>query len=207
MHLEKIKHIIFDLGGVIIDIDPQRSYQALQAFATDREAKVLSEHVDLFLDYEKGIISSTEFRQGIRQLTQNTTLTDGQIDEAWNQMLLHIPEERIAVLKKLKDRFSLYVLSNTNDIHVPAFNAIVEKVCGEAGIHCFFDKVYFSHDMKMRKPEPDIYRHVLEENKLKPEETLFIDDRYENIEAAAALGIQTYHVNEAQDIIALFDHL
>lgn len=206
MDLQNIKNIIFDLGGVIIDVDTVRSFQALQDFSVNdgSDDKHLSENVQLFLDYEKGLISSQEFREGIRLLTRNKDLQDQQIDIAWNLMLLDIPTERIEVLKKLKDRFQLYVLSNTNDIHVPAFNRMVEKVCGEPGIDCFFDRVYFSHELNMRKPEPEIYRHVLEENDLQPEQTLFIDDRYENIQAAEALGMHTYHVAGEGGIVAFF---
>lgn len=209
MNLQNIKNIIFDLGGVIIDVDPPRSFQALQAFSMNQKSGdiVLSENVKLFLDYEKGLISSRKFREGVRTLTENTNLEDKQIDDAWNLMLLDVPLERIEILKKLKDRFQLFVLSNTNDIHVPAFNSMIEKVCGEPNIDCFFDRVYFSHEVQMRKPEPEIYRHVLEENNLNPEETLFIDDRYENIEAARGLGIQTYHVDNEGGIAAFFNHI
>lgn len=209
MDLQKIKNIIFDLGGVIIDVDPNRSFQALQAFAASRDsdADLFSESVSLFLDYEKGMISSDAFRKGIRALAKNDNLLDQQIDEAWNSMLLDIPLDRIDILKKLKKKYRLYVLSNTNDIHVPAFNGIVTKVCGELDIACFFDKVYFSHELQMRKPEPAIYEHVLKENSLKPEETLFIDDRYENIKAAEALGIKTFHVAKERGIVAFFENI
>lgn len=209
MDLHKIKNIIFDLGGVIIDIDPNRSFQALQAFVADEEngTDLFSESVSLFLDYEKGMISSDEFRKGIRTLARNDSLHDQQIDEAWNAMLLDIPLDRINVLKKLKSHYSLYVLSNTNDIHVPAFNSIVAKVCGESDIACFFDKVYFSHELQLRKPDPAIYAHVLKDNNLKPEETLFIDDRYENIKAAEALGIKTFLVEKERDIVAFFENI
>lgn len=209
MNLQNIKNIIFDLGGVIIDVDPPRSFQALQAFSMNQKSgdNFLSENVKLFLDYEKGLVSSRKFREGIRALTENTELEDKQIDDAWNMMLLDVPLERIEILKKLKDRFQLFVLSNTNDIHVPAFNSMIENVCGEPNIHCFFDRVYFSHEVQMRKPEPEIYRHVLEENNLNPEETLFIDDRYENIEAAGRLGIQTYHVDNEGGIVAFFNNI
>jgi len=206
MAISGVKHIIFDLGGVIIDIDPHLSFRALSDFYRGDQPgeKLLTENVTLFLDFEKGLISSEEFRGGIRSLTQNNALTDQQIDDAWNKMLLQIPIERFAVLEKIRPDYQLFVLSNTNAIHVPAFNKIVEKSSGKGDIGHFFDKVYFSHEMQLRKPEKQIYQQLLEENRLAPQKTLFIDDRLENIEAAASLGMQTFHVKEGRGIVDFF---
>ena len=206
MAIQDVQSIIFDLGGVIIDIDTKRSFQRLSSFyAGDKpEESLLSEHVDLFLNFEKGLISVAEFREGIRQLTENADLSDTLIDEAWNEMLLQIPKERFQVLERIRDQYQLFVLSNTNAIHVPAFNKIVEQTSGKADIAHFFDKVYFSHEMQKRKPEPAIYQQVLYENQLLPEKTLFIDDRLENIAAASSLGMQVFHVTPDLDIVEFF---
>lgn len=203
---EGIRNIIFDLGGVIIDIDTGLSFRELSSFYSGEQSgeALLSENVELFLNYEKGLISSADFRTGIRRLTENPELSDQQIDDAWNRMLLHIPEERLGVLEKIRPQYQLFVLSNTNAIHVPAFNQIVEKVSGKSDIGHFFDKVYFSHEMQKRKPEPEIYQQVMDENQLPPEETLFIDDRRENIEAAASLGMHVFHVTPEQGIVDFF---
>ncbi len=209
MNLNQIKNIIFDLGGVIIDIDPAQSYQALQALADvqNESSDWDPEKVSLFLDYEQGLITAQQFRDGIRELTKKKDLSDTMIDRAWNAMLLKIPLERIELLQKLKEKYRLFVLSNTNDIHVLAFNAIVQQVSGKEDLAAFFDKVYYSHELRMRKPQPAIYSHVLKENDLKPSETLFLDDRYDNIMAAESLGIQTFHVAPGQEIVSFFQHL
>lgn len=206
MALQNIQNIIFDLGGVIIDIDPQRSFKALSAFYQGEQShkQLLGENIQLFLNYEKGWISDAEFRTGIRELTDNPAVSDEEIDEAWNSMLLHIPVERLQILERLKSRYKTYVLSNTNAIHVAAFNKIIEKNSGKANINHFFDKVYYSHELKLRKPEPDIYRYVIDDHKLNVGATLFVDDRLENIEAAAAAGLQTFHVQLEQGIVEFF---
>ena len=207
MEMSEVSSIIFDLGGVIIDINPDLSFQKLSSYyqGSQDKTKLLTENVQLFLDFEKGLISSIEFRNGIRHATQNPTLSDTKIDTAWNSMLLKIPLERLQLIEKLSARYQLLVLSNTNAIHVPAFNKIVDEVSGRTGIHHFFDKVYFSHEMLKRKPEAGIYRQVLDENALIPKHTLFVDDRTENIEAARSLGLQTFHVTPQLSIIDFFD--
>jgi len=206
MAIQDVTSIIFDLGGVIIDIDTSRSFHKLSSFYTgDKQGEaLLSENVDLFLNFEKGLISSEDFRSGIRALTENPGLSDSEIDAAWNEMLLHIPAERFRVLENIRDRYQLFVLSNTNAIHVPAFNKIVENTSGKPDIAHFFDKVYFSHEMQKRKPESEIYRQLLDENQLTPQQTLFIDDRRENIEAASSLGMQVFHVTPKMDIVEFF---
>lgn len=206
MALENIENIIFDLGGVVIDINPQQSFDALGSYIKGKEngKELLDENVDIFLNLEKGLISVEEFYEGIRGITNNPSLSDVAIADAWNLMLLHIPSERLQILEKLRANYQTYVLSNTNAIHVPAFNKIVEKNSGKHGIDHFFDKVYFSHDLQMRKPEPEIYQYVIDDSQLNVGATLFIDDRLENLEAAAALGLQTYHVQPERGIVELF---
>lgn len=207
MTTEGIRNIIFDLGGVIIDIDTRLAFQELSSYYQGNKSAegLFSENAGLFLDFEKGLITAAEFREGIRKLTENAELSDQQIDDAWNRMLLKIPEERFAVLEKIRPHYQLYVLSNTNAIHVPAFNQIVKQTSGKEGIGHYFDKVYFSHEMQKRKPDSEIYQQLLEECLLKPAETIFIDDRRENIDAAASLGMRVFHVTPEQGIVDFFD--
>ena len=205
MDLSTIKNIIFDLGGVIINLDTKTTFDGFTELSrfTDWSQNSIDE-VDLFLDYEKGTISSEEFRLGIREMIGNTKLTDGQIDTIWNKMLLDIPSARLELIQRLSERYRLFVLSNTNALHVPAFNKIVKSVSGQPSIDAFFEKVYFSHEVKMRKPEREIYEHVLNDSQLKSEETLFLDDKKENLIAAQAVGIRTLHVTPENDILSIF---
>lgn len=199
------KNIVFDLGGVILDIDPEKAYTAIANLAHQPLSidEFLLAHENIFLDYEKGLISSGTFRERLKKAL-NAEVKDEDIDAAWNSMLLHIPLERLLLLEKLKGQYQLFILSNTNEIHVPAFNKLVEAACGKADIAHFFQNVHYSHLMKMRKPEPEIYQAVLDLNQLLPEETLFIDDREDNILAAQSVGIQTFHVTEKQGILEFF---
>ncbi|WKN43227.1 HAD family hydrolase [Tunicatimonas pelagia] len=205
MDLSTIENIIFDLGGVIINLDTKATFDGFLALSqyTNWSQNTVDE-VDLFLDYEKGTISSKEFRTGIREMTGNTDLSDEQIDEIWNNMLLDIPPARLELLQSLSEKYRLFVLSNTNAIHVPAFNQIVENVSGQSSINAFFEKVYFSHEVKMRKPEREIYEYVLNDGQLIPEETLFLDDKTENLVAAQEVGIRTFQITPEQDILSFF---
>ncbi len=198
--------LIFDLGGVVINIDPALAFRALQHLApasvsvTDK----LLEHSELFLDYEKGLIDDPAFRQGVRELIQRSDIADDIINAAWCSMLLDIPPERLQLLERLKSQYRTFVLSNTNQIHVNAFNTMVAAVTGQPSLDHLFEKVYFSHHLRMRKPEAQIYRHVLEEQGLAPSETLFLDDRADNLAAAEAEGIRTQLVTKARGIIEIF---
>ncbi|MEM8964782.1 MAG: HAD family phosphatase [Bacteroidota bacterium] len=208
MDLSAIRNIIFDLGGVIIDLDVQATFAGFASVNRNLDASKLSlDEVGLLLDYEKGLISSEAFRAGIHEVLENPSLTDEKIDKVWNSMLLSIPEERLALIQRLAQNYRLFVLSNTNEIHVTAFNQIVEQVSGQPTIDAFFEKVYFSHEVKMRKPEQQIYEHVLEDSQLKPEETLFLDDKQENLLAAQKVGIDTIQVTPRQDILSIFANL
>ena len=202
------KNIIFDLGGVIVDIDQERAYTSIANLGRQplSREEFLSVHESIFLEFEKGLISSHDFRNGIRKALNNT-IADEVIDTAWNSMLVDVPLERLQLLEKLKNRYQLFVLSNTNEIHVPAFNKMVETVSGKDDIAHFFHNVHFSHHLKMRKPEPEIYEAVVEINDLNPDETLFVDDRHENIMAAEGVGLQTFHVTQNQDILAYFSNI
>ena len=119
-------------------------------------------------------------------------------------MLLQIPHARLELLQLLSPAKRLFILSNTNEIHVTAFNKIVEEASGQPTIDYFFEKVYYSHELKLRKPEREIYEYVLADSQLIAEQTLFIDDKEENIIAAQNVGLQTFQVTDQQDLLSYF---
>ena len=201
-----IKNIIFDLGGVVIDIDPSASFSAMQALAADSVSVIgqFSEHSEVFLDYEKGLIDDEAFRNGIRQLTHRSDLDADAIDQAWCRMLLQIPPDRLQLLSRLKEQYRTFVLSNTNAIHVDAFNRMINSASGQPAIDYFFEEVYYSHELKMRKPEAEIYQYIVDRSQLVPHETLFLDDREENLVAAKESGINTRLVTPQRGIIEIF---
>jgi putative hydrolase of the HAD superfamily len=134
----------------------------------------------------------------------NNNVTDAQLDAAWNAMLLDIPREKYQLLTKLKSRYRVFLLSNTNNIHLQAVNKIVSNDTGQKGLGHYFHKDYYSHLMNMRKPDPEIFLHVLTENNLMPAETIFLDDNIQNIDGAKSLDIQTAHITSPESVLSLF---
>ncbi|MEQ9591232.1 MAG: HAD family phosphatase [Cyclobacteriaceae bacterium] len=190
---------------MIINLSEERTLQSFSNLSgwtvEDLREQILNG--DLYKKLEKGMISPSDFRDGVRGLL-NVDSPDGSIDEAMNAMLLDIPTARIDLLKNLGNRFRLFLLSNTNEIHFEAFNRIVKETTGEKSINIFFEKAYYSHLVHMRKPDAEIYELVVSENALDPSKTLFLDDNAVNLKGAESLGIQTVHVNNASIIFDLF---
>jgi epoxide hydrolase-like predicted phosphatase len=199
------KNLIFDLGGVIIDLNAERTKEAFATLSQKsvREIHLLIENSPVFLQYEKGILNDWEFRTSVRNLL-HIKASDLEIDTAWNAMLGDIPLSRIRLLESLREDYRLFLLSNTNNIHLVCFNEIVKAACGSLSLDPYFDRTYYSHRLKMRKPDTEIYALVLGENKLLAQETLFLDDNASNLEGAAQLGIQTFHVQNPDMIFSLF---
>lgn len=190
--MKNIRHIILDLGGVLLNIDYNKTEQAFTALGiTDFAAKYSQlKQTELFDLLETGKIGRTEFLAGIRTMT-GPQVTDDQIVSAWNAMLLDLPLRRLQILQQLQLHFDTFLLSNTNEIHEEAFLKTLKSLTGFDSLGVFFDKVYYSHRVGLRKPDAAIFRLILEQNGLTPEKTLFVDDSPQHIEGAKALGIQT----------------
>jgi putative hydrolase of the HAD superfamily len=193
-HLD-LKNIIFDLGGVILNIDFDRTYREFARLGFDDFDKVftLARQSGVFDKLDMGLITPGEFRDEIRRIS-GKSLTDSQIDKAWNALLLDFPPQRIAILENLKPYYRTFLLSNTNTIHCEVYNKSLRDRYGVNGLQHYFEKVYYSHEVHLRKPDAAIFELVLGENSLKPEETLFIDDTEQHVNAARHLGINAYHL-------------
>lgn len=193
--MKGIHNIIFDLGGVIIDVDYYRTAEAFAALGAENFEQEFSqgEQKEFFDRFEKGMEDEQSFIDYARKKCAPGT-TDEQIINAWNAMLLRIPLRRLQILQQLQLHYNTFLLSNTNVIHEKAFNTMLKEVCGFNTISVFFDKVYFSHYVGMRKPEEQIFRKVLDDNGLAAEATVFIDDSIQHIHAAQGLGIQVIHM-------------
>ena len=192
----KIKNVIFDLGGVLINLDFD---SCLNAFRTAGFTNI-EEQVSRF---ELGEISPEEFRDAIRK-EADESLTDRKIDDMWNLMLLNIPREKLDLLLELRERYMVYLLSNTNQIH---WDYAGEEMFNYRGFRAddFFEDTFLSFKMHLAKPDKAIYEKVMKEANILPEETFFIDDSETNCRAAAALGIQTHHYHIGEDLSLLFD--
>lgn len=189
-----IKNIIFDYGNVIFMIDFKRAQHSFTELGVQNVERFFAHtgHDQIFDEFEGGEISAQEFRNGIRKITGIPDLSDEHIDKAWNSLLIGVPEPNHELLLKARKKYRTFLLSNTNEIH---YNWIMEYLNMEHNITSnagFFEKDYYSHLMKMRKPNPDIFEYVLAENNLDPSETLFIDDSAQHLKTAASLGLLTH---------------
>lgn len=196
-----IKNIIFDLGGVLLDIDPQRTIQAFGELGMPDLIKPggWSYDHDVFLRMEKGLLSEQEFRNRIRALLPRPA-TDREIDDAWCAMLLRFPPEKIRLLRELAPRYRLYLFSNTNSIHIRHFHELFWKEFGFSFADLFV-KDYYSSDINQRKPDPEAFHFVLHDAALNPSETLFIDDLDINTKSAAQTGMQTICLKPGMDLV------
>lgn len=198
--------IIFDLGGVLLNLDYTRTSAAFDAFSDSGFDALYSqaEQQDLFDDFEIGAISPDGFRKGIRELL-NKELLDAQIDTAWNAMLLDMPEDRVALLEKLSHQKQLLLLSNTNEIHVRSFEAGMREGVGLERFKSVFDSCYYSSRIGMRKPHSETFTWVLEQHGLESDKTLFIDDSVQHVHGARAAGLHAIHLED--EVLDLFAFL
>ena len=200
------QNIIFDLGGVIINIDYRLSVREFTKLSSGilNEIELQNSPPSFIIAYEKGEISSSQFRNTIRK-EFHITATDEQIDTAWNAMLLDIPQERLFLIQKLSMHKRVFVLSNTNQIHKTAFDKKTQVILGDTPFDALFEKAYYSYQIRMSKPESIIFDLVLKQNKLIPNQTLFIDDTKKHLLAAQKTGMETYHLQAPETIVDLFN--
>jgi putative hydrolase of the HAD superfamily len=199
--IKGIKHIIFDLGGVILNIDYPLTSQAFKQLGVNNFDELYSqkEQIQLFDDLETGKIDNTTFFDRFNELL-NTSLSHQQIEAAWNAMLLDWPIRRLQILQQLQNHYDLFLLSNTNSIHEAAFTKSLEQSHGIPNIGLYFDCAYFSHRLGLRKPDHRSFEYILQRHQLNPSQTLFIDDSIQHIEAANSIGIQTIYMEKGMTI-------
>ncbi len=186
--MKKISSIIFDLGGVLLDLDQDKTLRAFSRMGLDLDD--VNESSSIFNDFETGKLNAADFRQGIKSLKKGE-ITDSEIDTAWNAMLLETNEGRLELLAKLNKHFNVYLLSNTNSIHIEHFRNYLNDHFGLERWDDLFAKQYLSYEIGKRKPNKDIYEFVLNDITREANECIFIDDNVSNIRAAGALGIHT----------------
>ncbi|MCC9137812.1 HAD family hydrolase [Pontibacter silvestris] len=205
MNLKKNRNIIFDLGGVIINIDYGKSITELQKLCKENCSIAFNqkEQSQLFDLYETGASTSEVFRDQLRE-TYSIDATDEQIDAAWNAMLLDIPKERIDLLLELGKKYRIFLLSNTNAIHLKRFNEIVAHSFTMPSLDALFEQSYYSHLVGKRKPDAAIFELILEQHNLQREETLFVDDSIQHIISADKVGLQTMHLQPPLTINQVF---
>ena len=201
-----VKNLIFDLGGVILDLSVPHTLEAfsqLSGIPTEQVRQIFVGSRE-FEDYEKGMISDQQFRDFIRRVYLLTNATDSSIDDCWNAMLRGIPDVKLELLETLKKNYNVFLLSNTNGIHLDFINTVILGPKTGHELDYYFHKAYYSHRMLKRKPDAEIFEQVMGECKLKAHETLFLDDNISNLQGASGLGIQTVHVTTPDLVLELF---
>ena len=202
--MQKAKNIIFDLGGVILNIDLKNTELAFAELGIGnfKEYYTLQQSSPLFYNLELGFITPETFYIEFRELVR-LPLTNEEIKAAWNALLLDFPKERIDWLGNIRKKYKIFLLSNTNEIHYQAFTKMYEEQIGNGHFDDQFTKTYYSHKMGLRKPAKECYEAVLNHERLRPEETIFIDDSLQNIEGAKSAGLQTFYLPPPHTVFEL----
>ena len=202
--MSEIKNIIFDLGGVILNLDYSKTADEFKKIGVLHFKDLYSQKKQtlLFDDFEKGKIQPGEF---ISSLNDSENLKIKEIDfiNAWNAMLLEISTEKLEFIYRLKKDYKIFLLSNTNEIHINKFESNLKKNNMLEQFYKCFDKIYYSSRMGKRKPDKNCFNQVLEENGLLAENTLFIDDTTQHILGAKKVGLNTFHLEKNKSIIDL----
>lgn len=202
-----VKNLIFDLGGVILDLSVDHTLEAFAKVSGISKQKVqeIFQTSPGFNEYEKGKMGDGDFRLYLKDLYK-VNVSDKEIDTCWNAMLRGLPPVKLQLLKTLQSKYNVLLLSNTNEIHLSYINAVMlPAVKGEASLDYYFHRAYYSHRMLMRKPDAEIFERVLHENGLQAAQTLFLDDNAQNVAGAQSVGIKTVHVTSPDLILEYFN--
>lgn len=206
--MSEIKNIIFDLGGVIINLDIPKTISEFNKLTNKPFESIYTQlHQSPIFDlFDKGQISEADFFFELNN-SLDQPLTHKQLLNAWNAMLLDFPIHRLELLNQLKQRYRIFLLSNTNETHIAQFENDLYQHHGYKNLEPFFEKVYYSCRMNMRKPDREIFDFVLQENTLNASETIFIDDSPQHIEGALKTGIKAHLLSKEKDIKSLIEQL
>lgn len=200
-----VDFVIFDLGNVLIDIDYQRSLSMIKAElpSTFHERVDGCYAAEFHKAYERGEIDSPSFRNAFRDYFEQSW-TDSEVDYLWNSLLGELPAYRLDLVRRLKSKYQVGILSNTNEIHVEAVHALLQTEHGMGNFYPLFDRVFYSQEMGLSKPSAAIYQKMILELNTSPSRILFFDDLLANVEGAAALGIQAVQVTSSTTIFEFF---
>jgi FMN phosphatase YigB (HAD superfamily) len=197
------KNIIVDLGGVLLDIDFSRTHQAFAQLGIPNFAELYNQYSadPFFANFEKGKVNTADFFNKVREIC-HCPLTDDAIRNAWNALLIGFPPERTAWLLAIREKYNVFLFSNTNIIHYQWFTKNFYEMAGKDFNNCF-TKAYYSHEMGLRKPDQASFQLLIDEQNLNISETLFIDDTLANVEAAKEMGFQVLHLVKPKTVVML----
>ena len=206
------QHIFFDYGGIFINIEYGRTVEKLDQLSHGKAISLYSKHnqIEIFNQIETGKISKEDFIESLAQLLEIESTVDtideitARIESAWCAMLCEIRPQRVEFLKEVAKHKKVYLLSNINEIHEQFVSEYIQREFPD--FYATFDKVYFSHKIGMRKPNRDIFKYVLEDNNIQASQAFFIDDSLQHIEMAKEMGINTFHLDEANSFICKWSY-
>ncbi|MFC0878165.1 HAD family hydrolase [Saccharicrinis sp. FJH2] len=201
----EVKNILFDLGGVILDLDKQKCFDSFRSLGVDLNGQGLGFYgqTGLLGELELGRVEESMFYDRFRK-EYKTNADDDSIKHAWNSFLVGIPEERLEFLKMLKQKYNLYLLSNTSKIHYNYWHPMFRYDDDKVGTQHFFKGVFCSYMSQVAKPDKRAFENVISEAGIKPEETLFFDDSEANIKAASEMGFKTIFIPEGEKLELIY---
>tara|TARA_B100001758_G_C18338132_1_gene572776 strand:- start:614 stop:1246 length:633 start_codon:yes stop_codon:yes gene_type:complete len=201
--MKNIKVIIFDFGGVILNINYQNTIDSFRKLGVIKPENFYSKEMQfqIFNLLETGKITEKQFLSELKLMTENASVKE--IKKAWVSMLLDLPKSRLETLKILKKKYRLFLLSNTNSIHINYIKNSLGDVKWESFCN-LFEEIYLSHEIGIRKPNVEAFQFILKKQNLSSNEILFIDDSLQHIKGAKRLGIHSHHLRDGEDITTLF---
>lgn len=204
--LSNITSLIFDFGGVILNLNENLTWQSMMKLLNCNELQLKEKLAfnSMFQKYECGLISTEAFLQ-YAQSVAPVGVTQQEIADAWNAMVLDFPQAHVDLLLQLKSKYRTFLLSNTNDLHEIAFTQNMKNQGIQYSIHDLFERVYYSHTLHLNKPNVEIYETVILQEKLNAAQTLFFDDKQENLEGAKKAGLRTQLIDKENTILSFFE--
>ena len=199
--------IIFDLGMVVINLEMEATSNAFKKLFGEGYDEVIQQlnSISHFEKYETGKITSNDFIKVISDLAEaGKDSIQNEIKDAWNAMLKDIPDSRFTILEKAKEKYRTFCLSNTNELHIEWIYEYLNREKRMKNLDDFFEKVYLSHEIGMRKPDTKIFEFVIKENSLDPDRTLFIDDTLGHLKGAEKCGLKIFHLTEGITLEQIF---
>lgn len=201
----KIKNLIFDFGGVIYQIDHGKQIQSFHALGLGNFELFYSQALQrpLFAEFEKGLVAENDFRLELNKIL-GLHLPFAKLDEAWNSILVDFMDESVNLLLTLRNRYRLFLLSNTNSIHYQVYTTQFLKMYGFE-FNSIFEKTFWSFQIGMRKPDSEVYKFVMDEGRMNPDESVFIDDSVQNTTASTNAGLPAYWLKPGEKLVDILD--
>jgi glucose-1-phosphatase len=202
-----VKNVILDLGGVLLDINPQKTFSALKRILSPEESVSIQwdEIPEIVLAMETGRWKKHEFIDHLKKVCKPDVIEEEMVD-AWCAMILEFPHDRVEMVKSLSEKYQVFLLSNTNILHIKYFEKEFKNRY-HISLHQLFSKVYYSSEIGYRKPDIDSFLYVLNDAGIKAEETIMVDDREDNCIMAESIGMHSLKVPEKSGLEAVIDQL